>query len=219
MAEMDEKIVKEHLNNLVNALVALAPTRNYITQFLMVADEQDYPTMYEAYPELLKDEKMRKSLEKLFGTTFGSRVKIGYGKGREIISFINDIFTWFDEEDFREELSLMLKDVRQGDIPNLKREWVKSLLSGASNEPTYGDKSVKILKAMLKVNEEERCVSADVSFSELYNRTNIVEHELRRTIEFLENKMKLVESRPNDNVRMKDILSSHQDLIVELFGE
>ena len=44
--------VQEHMENLLNALVALSPSRNVIVQF-MAMTPMDLPTMMDVYPELL----------------------------------------------------------------------------------------------------------------------------------------------------------------------
>ena len=50
---------KDELENIINALFALMPTANRISQFVLLADGQDFEVMREAYPELLGDKRTR----------------------------------------------------------------------------------------------------------------------------------------------------------------
>ena len=76
MDEITEEDIKEHLNNLVNALYALSPTRNYVLQLLALLP-RDYPKMVDAYPELFKDEEVRNRLKDVLGIRIGENVEVG----------------------------------------------------------------------------------------------------------------------------------------------
>jgi hypothetical protein len=67
------------LSNFVNALIALAPSRNYIVQFLYLIKKNGsmaYRILEEAYPELMKDEYMREAIAKAFGVVFKENVSL-----------------------------------------------------------------------------------------------------------------------------------------------
>ena len=55
MSDEEEPTFENELENLLNAFYSLMPTANRISQFLMLAEGQDFETMREAYPELLGD--------------------------------------------------------------------------------------------------------------------------------------------------------------------
>lgn len=58
---MQENIeVKEHAENMAKAIQALMPSRNYIVQFLAMLPA-DFPTVFDAFPELLKDNQTRRA--------------------------------------------------------------------------------------------------------------------------------------------------------------
>jgi len=57
MSDEEEPTFETELENLLKAFYSLMPTANRISQFLMLAEGQDFETMREAYPELLGDKK------------------------------------------------------------------------------------------------------------------------------------------------------------------
>lgn len=173
--------VKEHLNNLIEALMALSPSRNYITQFLMMLP-QDYPTLYDAYPEILKDEETRSILTQVFGISLGAKIDAGYGFGNQIRDFLDKIFTALDNEKVRNALNEFLKNVRREPIPNLRKEWAELRLKGVSMEPIYGKDSLRVFRLLAETKEpyEYRC-----DISDMISKTGINEAKMRRIVELL----------------------------------
>ena len=55
MSDEEEPTFETEL--VLNAFYSLMPTANRISQFLMLAEGQDFETLREAYPELLGDKK------------------------------------------------------------------------------------------------------------------------------------------------------------------
>lgn len=186
---MSEVNIKEHLNNLLEAVMALCPSRNYITQFFMVSP-MDYPTLYDAYPEILKDEEMREVLVQAFNASVGANIEVRGGLGSDIVNFINSIFSRLEDEEIRNALNEFLKDVRREPIPNLRREWVELRLKGVAMEPTYGQDSLKILKLLAETKEpyEYRC-----DLEDLVSKTGIDEARMRRIVDLLMTKFRLIE--------------------------
>ncbi|KAA0002623.1 MAG: hypothetical protein FE044_02670, partial [Thermoplasmata archaeon] len=88
MPEINEEVFKEHLNNLINALYALSPTRNYVLQFLEMLP-RDYVKIVEAYPQLFKDEETRQKLKDILGVKISENVEIGYGSIGKALSEIS----------------------------------------------------------------------------------------------------------------------------------
>lgn len=186
---MSEINIKQHLNNVLEALMALSPSRNYITQFFMVSP-MDYPTLYDAYPEILKDEKMRKVLVQAFNLSMEANIRIGGGLGYDIVNFINSMFSRLENEEIRNVLNEFLKDVRREPIPNLRREWIELRLKGVAMEPTYGRDALRILKLLAETKEpyEYRC-----DLEELLSKTGIDEARIRRIVDLLMVKFRLIE--------------------------
>lgn len=186
---MSEVNIKEHLNNLIEALIAISPSRNYITQFFMVSP-MDYPTLYDAYPEILKDEKMRNILVEVFSVSMGANIELRGGLGNDIANFVNTIFSKLENEEIRKALSEFLTETRGEPVPDLRREWIELRLKGVAMEPTYGRDSLKILKLLAETKEpyERRCDLGD-----LISKTGIDEARMRRVVDLLMAKFRLIE--------------------------
>lgn len=180
--------IREHLNNLIEVLIALSPSRNYITQFIIMLP-QDYPTLYDAYPEILKDEKIRNTLAQSFGVSLGSTISVSGGLGNEIRGFITRIFSIFEDENIRKQLDEFLKDIRTDPVPNLKEEWIELKIKGVSMEPTYGNDALRLLKLLAEIKEP---IAFRCDLSELVSKTGIDEVRIRRIMEFLITKFQLV---------------------------
>ena len=70
---------KKQLSNFVKALIALAPSRNYVTQFLYIIKLNgsiDYRILEDAYPEIVKNEYVRECFAKAFGILFKDKVSL-----------------------------------------------------------------------------------------------------------------------------------------------
>jgi len=160
----------KQLSNFINALIAIAPSRNYITQFLYIVKMNgsvDYRILEEAYPELVKDEYTREALAKAFGISFTDKISLESGKyGKVLTDFIDEIFGLFEDPEFRSKAGAMLRDEYPQGIPNLAEEWLDVRLRGLSSEPKYGGIAVKVLKEIVRVGrvkteELERSLGVD----------------------------------------------------------
>lgn len=93
------------LSNLVNALMHLAPSRNYVTQFLYIVKingSVDYRILEEAYADIVKDEYTREAFAKAFGVSFTDRISLDSGKyGWFLTEFIDKLFLLFEDPEFR----------------------------------------------------------------------------------------------------------------------
>ncbi len=197
---MQEKVdVKKHAENIVNAITALMPSRNYIAQFLAMSPT-DFPTMYGAFPELLRDEKTRKVLESAFGISFGEQVKTqDYGKlGYILADFYDKIFKALEREDVRQGLAQLI-ETDEKNIPNLHEEWLKLKLDGLAMEPNYGKEAVDVLKAVKIIGEEKnkQYPTYEVSIAKIADTVKVEEERIYQVIELLL-KYKLVKK---ENVR------------------
>jgi len=145
----------KQLSNLVTALVNLAPSRNYVTQFLYVIKMNggiNYSVLEISYPDIVKDEYYREAFAKVFGVSFGERVSLdSNGYGWILTGFIERVFQLFDDSEFRAKVNAVLKDDYPEGIPNLAEEWLDVRLKGLSSEPTYGKDAIRILKEVLRM--------------------------------------------------------------------
>ena len=197
---MQEKIeIKEHAENIAKAIQALMPSRNYIVQFLAMLPS-DYPTIYEAFPELLRDEKTRKALESAFGISFGEQVKTqDHGKlGYILADFYDKIFKALEREDVRQGLAQLIESDDKN-ILNLNEEWLKLKLDGLAMEPNYGKEAIDVLKAVKIIGEEKnkQYPTYEVSVAKIADTVKVGEERIYQIIELLL-KYKLVKK---ENVR------------------
>ncbi|MHA1169479.1 MAG: hypothetical protein ACTSRU_16760 [Candidatus Hodarchaeales archaeon] len=160
-------ILKEHLNNLVEAIFALFPSRNYISQFLQLLP-QDYGVLFEAYPGVLQDREARKYFTQLLGLSFGPLVTLSgdHCFGERFESFIPAFLEYFSDETVLQKWNDFLVDVREQPLPNPLREWVNIKVLMAVHEPFHGQLAKKLLD-LLVVQEKEivssnRNISGDV---------------------------------------------------------
>lgn len=189
--------VQEHMENLLNALVALSPSRNVIVQF-MAMTPMDLPTMMDVYPELLRDEETRQALKTIFNIKFAEQVgrpESGYSSssiGYELLECLFGSYGFYkdlEREEVRSSIAQILgKDVEE--IPNPRKEWMELKLNGVSMEPTYGTDAVRVLKAMKRIHEHSG--SYRVAISTIANESGIEEEQIHRVCSLL-TKYQLVE--------------------------
>jgi len=145
----------KQLSNFVRALVALAPSRNYLSQFLYVVrmnGSVDYRIMEEAYPDLVKDEFVREAISKAFGVSFTDKISLESGKyGYFLTDFIAKVFELFEISEFRSKVGAMLKEEYPEGLPNLSEEWLRVRIEGLSSEPIYGRNAIKVLNELIRV--------------------------------------------------------------------
>ncbi len=172
----------KQLSNFVSALIALAPSRNYVTQFLYIVKMNgsvDYRILEEAYPDIVKDEYMRENFAKAFGVSFTDKISLESGKyGWLLTDFIDKIFELFEDPEFRSKVGTVLKDEYPQGIPNLAEEWLEVRLKGLSSEPTYGEVAVKVLRELVKLGRAK--------IEELERTLNISRGHLIESLKLLE---------------------------------
>ena len=145
----------KQLSNFVNALMHLAPSRNYITQFLYIVKMNgsvDYRILEEAYADIVKDERTREAFAKAFGISFTDKVSLESEKyGWFLTEFIGKVLKLFEDPEFRSKVGALLRDEYPQGIPNLAEEWLDVRVKGLSSEPTYGESAIKVLKEIMRV--------------------------------------------------------------------
>ena len=223
--------VQEHMENLLNALVALSPSRNLVVQFLAMTP-MDLPTMMDAYPELLRDEDTRQALKTIFNVTFAERVtrpessswtsSIGYNL-LECLFGGRGFYKDLEREEVRSSIAQIIgKDVEE--IPNPRKEWMELKLNGVSMEPTYGNDAVRVLKTVKRVCENSDRYMATIST--IANESGIEEESIHRVCSPLI-KYQLVEKTEvseelngekivKEGIKFSDYLVGYVSLIDEL---
>ena len=224
--------VQEHMENLLDALVALSPSRNLIVQF-MAMTPMDLPTMMDAYPELLRDEETRQALKTIFNMTFAEQVgrpESGYSSssslGRNLLECLfgdHRIYEDLEREEVRSSIAQILgKDVEE--IPNPMKEWMELKLNGVSMEPTYGTDAVRVLKTVKRVCENSDRYMATIST--IANESGIEEKRIHRVCSLLTKYQLVVKTEvpeelngdeiKKDGIQFSDYLVGHVSLIDEL---
>jgi len=159
----NEKNLKDHLTNLINALTNLSPSRNIISQLILLTPE-DQATLNNSFPEVNISE-FREVLRAM-GIVFGDKIEYVKDSFAEtIIKLIDKTFDWLDDEyiyfyfdRYSDILIAKMDNVRPNLakltgphidlIPNPYLEWIKLVIEKLSHE--YGkDKIAKILKELL----------------------------------------------------------------------
>lgn len=214
MTEITEEDMKEHLNNLINAIYALSPTRNYVLQFLELLP-RDYPKMMDAYPNLFKDEEIRDRLKDVFGITISEDVEVGHGLGRKLNNISNNIrSTFFDTYDW-EEFQKNLSGYLGRDLPNIIDELWEQRVMMAMSEPTYGKDCANILKTMKKKGEGDQ-LSTDISI--VMEETGLDRSTLLRIKAFLTKDIGILDHASESFILARD-LSKRETLVEKYFGE
>ena len=149
----EEPTFETELENLLNAFYSLMPTANRISQFIMLAERQDFETMREAYPELLEDKKMREKFFRIFG--YGARDgeishSSYYRNTTYLTTRLKELIEWFfvvfGEAENRERIiAALLKE-----IPNPELEWLTFRLQALKEADATAIAILKIWKAVAK---------------------------------------------------------------------
>ncbi|MEM1798110.1 MAG: hypothetical protein QXX87_02705 [Candidatus Jordarchaeales archaeon] len=207
--EQVEKEFVKQLSNFVKAIIAIAPSRNYVTQFLFLIrvneGRLDYKVLEEAYPDIMKDSDVRDAFAKIFGISFSEKVSLkANGYGWHLTDFIMKAFELFESSEFRAKVSSMLKEEFPEEVPNLAREWVEVSLEGLSSEPTYGKDSIKILKEIVKIGR--------LKVEELEKRLNLDRGTILQCLDLL-SIYNLIKRDYDGSYRASDLLSKYSDLL------
>lgn len=207
--EQVEKEFIKQLSNFVKALIAIAPSRNYITQFLFLIrineGRLDYKVLEDAYPDIMKDNYVRDAFAKIFGISFSEKVSLNiYGYGWHLTEFIMKAFTLFDDPEFRAKVSSLLKEDFPEGIPNLAREWIEVSLEGLSSEPTYGENSIKILKEIVKTGR--------LKIKDLERKLGLDRGTIFQCLDLL-GIYNLIKKDYDESYRASDLLSKYSDIL------
>jgi len=155
--------IREHLLNLINALTNLSPSRNIISQLILLLPE-DPAVIERSYPEIVSPNT--KDILESLGVKFGDKVeRIEKSFSESLYKHIHKTFDWLDDEhlyigirtnyieylekmdDVRSSLA-KLTGVHINSIPNPYFEWAKLVLKKLSNK--YGQSKISsFLRALL----------------------------------------------------------------------
>ncbi len=202
--------LKKHFNNLINALTAICPTRNYISQFLLALPEE-YALMYDSFPEFLSDKLFRSQLQYALGLTIGSEIQsLPDSFAKNLIELIKLTFKIFNNDKWLPIWNDFLGDIRSDKIPNPFQEWILAKIQLAIQDPIHGKIAFKVLKVICENQsfihpsdeselQNNTLFKRGVKLDEIISALQISKFELETTIHFLMNKLKIIQIIPQKN--------------------
>ncbi len=138
--------VKKYLINLVNALTNLSPSRNILTQLILLLP-RDRATINRSFPEIASP--VAEDILKSLGIEIEDTVKTKADSFAEAIHMhLHRIFDLLDDEEVRSNLAV-LADTHIDSIPNPYAEWAELVLRKLSERPN-GKKIIEFLKMVVE---------------------------------------------------------------------
>jgi hypothetical protein len=212
MNEITIEEFKEHVKNIVNCLINLAPSRNRCTQMLFLLPK-NLGEMTETYPQLFSKEGLPYLIQ--LGITVGEKVNIesAYNAretSRVFADTLRDIVVktldLFENENLRKVLSDWLKI----EIPNLKEEWFKQKLQIVFSEPNLGSDAKKLLKTMSEKTKYEYWW--EMRIEDLEKETEFTKDRIYMLRDFLE-EFGVCEKVTPDGIRLSETGKKFKEII------
>jgi len=140
--------VKEHVRTLTDALTNLSPSRNLISQFILLLPKAS-SIVEHSYPEITSSAEAKSLMKQHLGVEFGDMVKRASNSFFEALyEQIHKIFDQLADEEIRSGLA-KLSNVAFNSIPNPYAEWVKLVLKKLSTRPD-GSKIIDFLRMLVE---------------------------------------------------------------------
>jgi len=149
--------MKDHLRNLVSALVNLSPSRNIISQLILLLP-RDLRTIEYSYPEISSPEA--KEILAQLGVRLENTVR-RENFANKLYEFIHKLFDWLDDELVKNvRLNLAkLTGLNIDSLPNPYAEWAELVLRKIVHEKNR----VALIDLLRKLSEsEEYCSERDL---------------------------------------------------------
>lgn len=202
-----EEEFKEHLSQLFEAMVALSPTRNYVSQMITLLPEERRQ-MRHAYPDLFEHMATQEFLTDTFGLQI-SEEEVSTRNRRpagEIESMINDIMNFFDDDDRRRQFEEYLNQ----EIPNPRREWFDHKIKMAVSEPNYGEDIQTVFDTMLKFGDKDNGYRLDIN--RMDELTDVEHGRLLEIKRFLVSELDLLRDQ-NEQFEFESDVMKYPDLV------
>lgn len=190
MSESQEVSIKEDFKNLIKAIYALMPSRNMVSQLIMLLPLRE-ENVEEFFPELTRDVEYWEMFKTALGLSksYSGNVEPSYTSiASALKSFIDKIFEVLSDEGVRAAVSSLLGEL----MPSVEREWLEVRIKAVLKNPTISNVARKVLTLVAE--------SLSVNLKELSSKLNIEERELKQCIYVLSN-LKLIEVS-NENVSL-----------------
>ena len=209
----EEPTFKTELENLVKAFYALMPTANRISQFLMLAEGQDFEAMQEAYPELLDDKKTRDKFFRIFGYEIREGKIIG-SYPNEFRYLLNSSITSFlrilSNEEWRNRIiAALLKET-----PNPELDWLTFRLQALKEADATAVSILKIWKTVAKETRNYDLEPKEI-FAALKEHMELNEEHLKDALDLIM-LYKLITKAYGDKYTFSDELKRYEDVLAEI---
>lgn len=213
MSNEEKLTFEKELENLLNAFYALMPTSNRISQFLLLAEGQDFETMREAYPELLGDKKTRDKFFRIFGYEIRKGKIIG-GYPHDFRYLLNSPTTSYlrilSNEEWRDRIiAAILKE-----IPNPGLEWLRFRLQALKEADATAITILKIWKALAKETGNYDLEPKEI-LGALKEHMELNEEQLNDALN-LTMTYKLITKGYGDKYTFSDEFKRHEDVLDEI---
>ena len=211
----EEPTFETELENLLNAFYAIMPTANRISQFIMLAEGQDFETMREAYPELLSDKKTRDKFLSILG------YEIEKGKIKEVYRFYESLggaikegtsrfFKIPGDDEYRNRIiAALLKE-----IPNPELEWLTFRLQALKEADATAIAILKIWKAVAKETRNYDLEPKEI-LEALKDRMELNEEQLKDALDLIM-QYKLITKTYSEKYTFSDELKRYEDVLDDI---
>jgi hypothetical protein len=206
-APVSEEEFKQHLSHLFEAMVAISPTRNYVSQMVYLLPEERRQMRY-AYPDLFERMETQEFLTEGFGLQISEeQVSTQHrGPSSDLSSLIDDIMRFFDDEERRRLLSGYLDE----EIPNPRREWIDHKLKMAVSEPNYGEDIRSVFNVMRKYGDQQNGYRLDTERVE--ELTDVEDGRIREIKRFLISELGILQDS-NGQFRFENEIMSYPGVV------
>lgn len=200
--------LKRHMNNLFEALLALCPSRNYLSQFLSFLPGE-YPALYDSFPEFLADRELRNEMQSLLNLQYGPTIEIQPNSfGDKLGHLITTILDLLNDDQMLGAWANFLQNVR-GNTPiaNPLKEWNIMKLRAAVEDQTYGTIAREILNVVGNYSSaiqssnpedlfEDHSTEGGVSQEQLASKISSPPEKLPLALRFLTDHLRILQRCP-----------------------
>lgn len=191
MENQKKASIKEDLKTLIKAIYALMPSRNIVSQLIMLLPLRE-ENIEELFPEAIEDIEYWDIFRTGLGLSKSYRGDIevySYSTLAGILKdFINRVFEVLRDERSRAAISSLLGEI----VPNMEREWLDVRVKAVLRNPAISNVAKKILMLLVETQ--------NVNIKELSRKLNISENDVKQCIYVLRN-LKLIDIS-GDNVSL-----------------
>ena len=169
MDKSQEASIKEDFKNLIKAIYALLPSRNRVSQLIMLLPLRE-ESVEELFPELTEDVEYWEMFGFALGLSknyYNGNIEASYNSiARALRDFVNKVFEFLSDERNRAAISSLLGEL----VPNAEREWLEVRLKAILKNPLIGDVAKKILMLLTE--------TSSINVKELSSKLNLKELSL-----------------------------------------